>query len=651
MRQQIFDWVRSCAGCIPAAARLRESTGIIQSWPITTPFSIISVDLWAPGDMADYKGRNHLLNSMCDMTQFVVSIATEFVTASHLARLFMEGVLLKFGLCALIVVDADIKFKGTFAAMAKALNIKIHVAASRNHRTVGVERFHRFLNHSTTIFAEERGTSECFVECGMISAYAWNASPIDNTDIVRSVPAIGRELKFPLDISLADIPAPIDSASVTVADYLRNVRHDATFSRELLAWLVDDRRTQHRERANDKRCLVEYKEGDVVMIRSEVHSNKDKGIVKKLVYQSRGHYTVVTASSKGTYNCRKYGKPQGTIKKFRTEDMYLLPPLIYPGESLDTADLRYLNSDFAPLHHPFSKSFDIEAYNTRWFDSNPAASINLPSPRLTSKPISKPLPVVTPTVDVPSPAKLPRLVETVEKSCRQDSPLHIDDDEVAKDSIPMIAANLHTAISNSADKLFFVCYTPAQTMRHRWYLVQAQPSDSVDGITSGKYLCSFFQRHTSDHNKSDSRSRWWPEWRELHWLPDNSCYDYGARVLFSPRNKPDLQTGSNKLQKYGKFSEELNLCDGPTYLMGPFNFSPKDHSTPANSIITEDTWIKLSEICQAYSILSPSIGPPSADKVANVVQLREQLKNCMTTVQNFRMSSLDVALIISSVRS
>ena len=57
------------------------------------------------------------------------------------------------------------------------------------------------------------------------------------------------------------------------------------------------------------------------MIRSEVHSNKDKGIVKKLVYQARGPYTVVTASSKGTYNCRKYGKPQGTIKKFRTEDM------------------------------------------------------------------------------------------------------------------------------------------------------------------------------------------------------------------------------------------------------------------------------------------------------------------------------------------
>ena len=69
------------------------------------------------------------MNAMCDMTQFVVSIATEFITASHLARLFMEGFLLKFGLCALIVVYVDNKFEGTFVSMADALNIRVHVAA------------------------------------------------------------------------------------------------------------------------------------------------------------------------------------------------------------------------------------------------------------------------------------------------------------------------------------------------------------------------------------------------------------------------------------------------------------------------------------------------------------------------------------------
>ena len=49
--------------------------------------------------------------------------------------------------------------------------------------------------------------------------------------------------------------------------------------------------------------------------------------------------------------------------------IYLLPPLILPCDEVDTPDLRYLNTDFAPnLKHPFHRDFDIEAYNTKWFD-------------------------------------------------------------------------------------------------------------------------------------------------------------------------------------------------------------------------------------------------------------------------------------------
>ena len=229
MRKDIFTWISGFAGCIPAQSRIRESAGLAQSWPITTPFAIISVDLWQPGEMSDYTGRNHLMNSMCDMAQFVVSIATEFITASHLARLFMEGVLLKFGLCALIAVDVDNKFKGTFISIVDALKIRVHVAAARNHKTVGVEHFHKFLNHACKVFGKECETSECLVECGMLSAYAWNSSPIDSTEIVRNMPAIGRELKFPMDVHIAKITIVIDSTSKSVVTYLRHIQNDVQF--------------------------------------------------------------------------------------------------------------------------------------------------------------------------------------------------------------------------------------------------------------------------------------------------------------------------------------------------------------------------------------------------------------------------------------
>ena len=158
-----------------------------------------------------------------------------------------------------------------------------------------------------------------------------------------------------MDIDLVKLPSIIDNASDSLASYLRRIQNDVEFSRAILAWFVDDRRKVHRERENEKRHLIVFEVGDVVMVRSEVQNTKEKKVVAKLVYQTRRPYVIISKASLGTYNCRKYGKPDGSIKTFRTEDLYLLPPAIYPSEPIDTADLRYLNSDFAPLHHPFSK--------------------------------------------------------------------------------------------------------------------------------------------------------------------------------------------------------------------------------------------------------------------------------------------------------
>ena len=49
----------------------------------------------------------------------------------------------------------------------------------------------------------------------------------------------------------------------------------------------------------------------------------------------------------------------------------MLPPAIMPCENSDTLDMRYINSNYAPIKHPFDNNFDIEAYNTNWYDDAP----------------------------------------------------------------------------------------------------------------------------------------------------------------------------------------------------------------------------------------------------------------------------------------
>ena len=78
--------------------------------------------------------------------------------------------------------------------MCKVLNINCDIVAKKNHKGLLVEKFHRFLNKSITIAAEDRGANDTFVAASVVAGYAWNSSLIDGTNILRSVPAIGREL-------------------------------------------------------------------------------------------------------------------------------------------------------------------------------------------------------------------------------------------------------------------------------------------------------------------------------------------------------------------------------------------------------------------------------------------------------------------------
>lgn len=53
-----------------------------------------------------------ILNCMYDMTQFVVLTAIVHATSLVLAKARMENVLLKFGICVVLVIDNGNEFMG-----------------------------------------------------------------------------------------------------------------------------------------------------------------------------------------------------------------------------------------------------------------------------------------------------------------------------------------------------------------------------------------------------------------------------------------------------------------------------------------------------------------------------------------------------------
>ena len=51
------------------------------------------------------------MNSMCDLTGFVLVIATNNISAHNLARLLVQDTILKVGFCGLIVVNTAVPLK------------------------------------------------------------------------------------------------------------------------------------------------------------------------------------------------------------------------------------------------------------------------------------------------------------------------------------------------------------------------------------------------------------------------------------------------------------------------------------------------------------------------------------------------------------
>ena len=184
------------------------------------------------------------------------------------------------------------------------------------------------------------------------SQYAWNSAPIDNTDIQRSVAAVGRAFKFPLDLKLQPTPTLNDDHNTALFDYLRHVSCSSSFSLSILLVLVEERREYHRNRSNSNKTASPLKVGDVVKAHVAVNSSSESNVVSKLSYQIKGPFIITKELGHDSFEVRRYNKPNSKPRKYKSTELYLLPPQLFPSNELDTMDQRYLNYSHASIPSP-----------------------------------------------------------------------------------------------------------------------------------------------------------------------------------------------------------------------------------------------------------------------------------------------------------
>ena len=476
--------------------------------------------------------------------------------------------------------------------MCDALNLNHGVLPKRNQKGLTVEHFHRFLNKSITIAAEDRCTNDILFPTGITAGYALNSATIDGTDILRSIPAIGRELHFPIDINLSTLLKLAHNSGQAALDYLKLSESSRHFSSSILKILIEDRRTAHVERIINNRNVVVLEPGDIVMARTAIQSNKQKERVAKLCYAVRGPYQIIPTTSHGSYFVRKLYRLDSPELKFMVYDFYPLPLSLKPCEPIDTTDTRYLNQSHTPITNRLMKALHIELYNEKWFYKPLHTSI------LPFRYHHRTLDISTKSVSL-----FPTVVDLHNdtNTCHPTPLAEAIKDTFSSPPSPLI---LHASLDKT-DCLFFIHYLPVDTVKPRWFLIQVNHIETailkMNSSTTGDYHVTFLSRHPDDNHLCDDVARLWPECHE-YLLDGDNVPVYGSRILFKSNCKPNLA-------KYMLWTDSVHLTDSSCFIHSHFNFDSRSDVISAKQFVV----LRHLEFLLAFYIalgIVPSLFPP-----------------------------------------
>ena len=248
-------------------------------------------------------------------------------------------------------------------------------------------------------------------------------------------------------------------------------------------------------------------------------------VVGKLAIEVRGPFRIMKDHSNGYYSMQPFNKPDSAISKFMAQDLYALPPQIFPCDEIDLPDFCYLNSYFSPIKHPFKDTFNIESCNSMWLaDTTQTRKTNLTE-------ICKELSLVVPPVDSstvdpptinktapaialsPPPTPRPDTIDEMNANLPDDisspspSTCKPIDTPLQGDNIVTTEVGTIEKLMLSGGKLCFISYRGVQTIMPKWYLMQVR----VDGTTDDgvqEYSIDFFRKYPDDSKKKDNVARY-----------------------------------------------------------------------------------------------------------------------------------------------
>ena len=550
--------------------------------------------------------RQAVLTSLCNLSGFATVGFLDSLEGETVTKVLMSQILLPNGLPKMVLLDADsLLFKHNLMVLLDELGVGFHVVSAEQHEGILCERYHRYLNKVQRLQGLDTKEYSNWMMNTSFAAYAWNGSPIDGTDIIRSFAAKARTFHFPLDVK-EQLPRIIGNPGERALQHVETMFPLWFQQKELLQVLVQERRLRHTEWANKNKKRREFFPGDIVVVRRQIKSDASAGRPAKLRIKARGPYRVLEKAGEESYWIQRIpvlqelNRRPGVKQKQAAWRLERIPSSVVVHKRMDTCDTRWLQQhanlsdnplehnlgffDFGRYHkapddakYAFDKVGDLLGYD---LDSDEEedddddeggnddgqtdvkVSTDIPAPSDKDAQPSSPVNVDLP---LPVPEKQEALV--------------IDRGAVVDTQSPLTVAQrrkqLVEAVRASKDKLFLIFRLRPGYKLRSWHLVQVDEDETNwrKAKAEGVYHVRYYVKSFADSKKFKGREcAYWPEIHEFK----RDGVTMGPIVPTKPGRKVEKLL-NNKANRFMWYQDTINLFD--CMLEGPFDFEA-GHKVP-----------------------------------------------------------------------
>ncbi len=201
MATDIRKRCKECAACKAVNLVNHKAQHILKTTPADAPFDVLSMDIWSPGKSNESHKDKKLLTCVDYLTGYANGACIPSESSFHIAQAAFQHFFIPFGLPKMVMVDRGSTAAELIKSICDKLGIQCYVVSAENHRAILAERFHRFLNKVQQLHRAQVGNPDNWHTGMLLAIYAWNAAPVDCTNMSRSLAAIGREFPFPIDVN------------------------------------------------------------------------------------------------------------------------------------------------------------------------------------------------------------------------------------------------------------------------------------------------------------------------------------------------------------------------------------------------------------------------------------------------------------------